>query len=236
MLPEIKPIPGFIGYGASRDGQIWTERSQWGAGPEGVYRLMKVQTTRAGYLRAQLMVDGKQKKVAVHRATLAAWVGEIPEGMQINHLNGNKADNNIGNLEVTTAAENSRHAVRTGLRHPRQGEAVTHLVKLTRDQVGIIFDARVMGYKHREIAQMVGTTRANVGAILRGKSWRHLERDIAPQRYSPKQLTDDQVRGVIAKVSGGELQKHVAEELGISRSVVCNIVNGKHWKHLGATA
>lgn len=52
-----------------------------------------------------------------HRMIWASVHGPIPDGMQINHINGIKTDNRIENLELVTASENTKHAYRLGLRN-----------------------------------------------------------------------------------------------------------------------
>ena len=53
--------------------------------------------------------------VAVHRVIWERVNGPIPEGMEINHLNGIKDDNRLENLEVVTHSDNVKHAHKTGL-------------------------------------------------------------------------------------------------------------------------
>lgn len=51
-----------------------------------------------------------------HRMIWESVHGPIPQGMQINHINGIKTDNRIVNLELVTPSENTKHAYRLGLR------------------------------------------------------------------------------------------------------------------------
>ena len=50
------------------------------------------------------------KSIAAHRILYETWVGQIPEGMTINHKSGVKLQNTIENIEVMTQSENSKHA------------------------------------------------------------------------------------------------------------------------------
>lgn len=64
-----------------------------------------------GYIRIQRNKIGWQ----AHRLVWEAVHGPIPDGLQINHINGIKSDNRISNLEVVSASENAKHSYRTGL-------------------------------------------------------------------------------------------------------------------------
>lgn len=46
----------------------------------------------------------------VHRLVVEAFIGEIPEKMEVNHLDGNKINNDISNLEICTRSDNMLHA------------------------------------------------------------------------------------------------------------------------------
>lgn len=66
---------------------------------------------RSGYIQIQR----GQRHWMAHRLIWEATNGPIPEGMEINHINGIKNDNRLANLEVVTRSENARHAYRVGL-------------------------------------------------------------------------------------------------------------------------
>lgn len=68
--------------------------------------------TNSGYLQFGL----DNKNVYVHRIVYETFVGVIPKGYDINHIDGNKLNNNVSNLEAVTRSENQKHAARIGLR------------------------------------------------------------------------------------------------------------------------
>lgn len=86
-----------------------------------------------GYPHVTLKINGKPKTILMHRLIMDSFFG-IPDGMQINHIDGNPGNNNIDNLEICTASQNSQHAVDTGLKEIRYGERSNNH-KLTWDQV-----------------------------------------------------------------------------------------------------
>lgn len=77
-------------------------------------RILKTSKTENGYLRVGLRVEGKQKLFLVHRI-VALVFNPIPNSseMQINHVNENKEDNSLVNLEWTTPKENTNYGSRT---------------------------------------------------------------------------------------------------------------------------
>ena len=72
--------------------------------------------SKAGYLMVKMEWQGKPFLLAAHRGAFTVLIGPIHPGMDVNHLDGNKANNNPSNLEQVTRSENHRHAHRTGLR------------------------------------------------------------------------------------------------------------------------
>ena len=72
-------------------------------------RILKPRTNKGGYLQVVLCTGGKQKTLTVHRLVAAAF-HDNPEGKpQVNHINEDKTDNRVSNLEWATARENINH-------------------------------------------------------------------------------------------------------------------------------
>lgn len=68
-----------------------------------------------GYHRICLTKDGKQKHYFVHRLVAIAFMGEQDHYEVVNHINGNKLDNRVENLEFCTQSHNVKEAYRLGL-------------------------------------------------------------------------------------------------------------------------
>ena len=63
------------------------------------------------YAYVDMFVAGKQKHINIHRLVYTAWVGEIQEGMQINHKDDNSLNNNYLNLYAGTQKDNIRDCI-----------------------------------------------------------------------------------------------------------------------------
>lgn len=117
-------------------------------------------------------LDGKKRTFRVHRLVMMAFNPvENMDELEVNHLDGNKKNNKLENLEWCTASENQKHAFKTGLQKARKGES-SNFARLTEEDVKQVFELRRQGLLQREIAEIVGCTPSNISAILRGKSWK----------------------------------------------------------------
>ena len=117
-------------------------------------------------------LDGSKRTFRVHRLVMMAFnpVENMNE-LEVNHIDGNKKNNKLENLEWCTASENQIHAFKTGLNKPRKGEE-SNFSKLTEDDVKKVFELREKGLLQKEIAEIVGCTKSNISCILRKKSWK----------------------------------------------------------------
>jgi len=79
--------------------------------------------TSSKYARVTIRVDGKSKRFSVHRIVAEAFIDNPDNKPCVNHIDGNKLNNNSDNLEWCTHKENTKHAFDTGLSVGMKGEA-----------------------------------------------------------------------------------------------------------------
>lgn len=77
-------------------------------------KILKPSVTR-GYYRIVLSKGGDKKNVSLHRVVLSSFVKCIDNSLVVNHIDGNKLNNCIDNLEWVTRSENQIHAYKLGL-------------------------------------------------------------------------------------------------------------------------
>lgn len=69
-----------------------------------------------------MSVNGERIQAYAHRLVAEAFIGPLPDGKEVDHLNSKKDDNRASNLTYVTPKENTRKAHRDGLCHPRSGD------------------------------------------------------------------------------------------------------------------
>ena len=100
-------------------------------------KLLKPKKTEDGYLFVTLSKNGVKKTFYINRLVYSTFVEEIPEGMQVNHIDENKENNKVDNLNLMTSKENinwGTHNSRVAAaltNHPQRSKAVEAVDKVT---------------------------------------------------------------------------------------------------------
>ena len=122
------------------------------------------------YLQVGFYPADDRRYVYAHRVVyLWASGRDIPEGMQVNHRDGDKHNNHPDNLELVTRSQNGLHATRElGVnRGEKHGAA-----RLTRQQVEEIRAAT--DTTQAELATEYGVHHTTISLIVSGKTWKHV--------------------------------------------------------------
>ena len=85
--------------------------------------ILKQTNTTTGYKKVELAKDGKKKSLRVHRLVATAFIPNPMNKPYINHIDGNRINNCVENLEWCTQHENVVHAYETGL------NKISHITK-----------------------------------------------------------------------------------------------------------
>jgi len=128
----------------------------------GVMKEAPIRLDKDGYG----LVTINKKTYRVHRLIWTFFNGPIPNGLQINHKDGDKLNNNLANLELMTYQENLDHAILTGLRIVRYGTDLSWGKFSTEDKQDIK-DWYKVGYLQSEIAKAYNVTQSGISYVIR---------------------------------------------------------------------
>ena len=133
---------------------------------------IKPYKTKCGYLLVELKCDLRIKE-SVHRLVLETFNPiEHMENYQVNHIDGNKINNNLDNLEWVTRSENMQHAMSIGLFNPHERCGEKHpMCKLTYNEVRQIRDLiNNKVYTQHEIALIYNVSDTTISEIKTGRT------------------------------------------------------------------
>lgn len=120
-----------------------------------------------GYNDICLSKDGKVSYHKIHRLVALTFIPNPENKPCVNHINCNKRDNHINNLEWVTYKENMQHAIKNNLCRSAENHKNS---KLKNSDIGIIKYLKGK-LSHSDIAYMFGITRTVITQILNNKAW-----------------------------------------------------------------
>ena len=149
-------------YYITDDGKVWSERTQ---------KFLSFQYDKNGYVKVQMRsTDNKSHRYSVHRLVLENFKPvENMGNLQVNHIDGDKKNNNLTNLEWTTSEENIRHAIDNNLRATINGAS-----KLTPEQVIEIYRRATNGERNIDLGKEFNIHPDQVGRIKNKKAWKEI--------------------------------------------------------------
>ena len=100
-----KPIAGYDGYEVSSLGRVRSMKHK-------KVKILKPGNAGYGYLAVNLCKNGKVKYMKVHRLVAEAFIPNPQNLETVNHIDEDKTNNNVNNLEWMTQADNNRYGTR----------------------------------------------------------------------------------------------------------------------------
>lgn len=172
-----RSVVGYEGcYLVSDTGLIYSEaRTEFvkSSRTKGHYRyrnsgLIKTQISKAGYKQVGLSIDGKCKRLTVHRIVAMAFVPN-PLGLkEVNHKDGNRLNNHVDNLEWVSRSQNSLHSTRV---LGKNRGVDNNFTKLTEKEVLNIKFLLELGESQTYIAKLYNVSNHAIFRIQHGYNW-----------------------------------------------------------------
>ena len=96
-MSKIKKVPGFENYSVSNDGRVFSQRGE-----------LKPSTS-TGYASVKFSNGAEKQNHQVHRLVASLFIPNRKNLEIVNHIDGNKLNNDVSNLEWVTRKGNARH-------------------------------------------------------------------------------------------------------------------------------
>lgn len=177
-------------YQLSEDGRVYSNTTK---------KFMKTREDRDGYETITLKNSNNgSSSFGVHRLKLIVFKPiENMEEMQVNHIDGNKKNNSLENLEWVTVTENLKHAKDTGL-NKCLGEG-HHNASINESDVIEIIEMIKKNISAREICEKFNCSKQVVSQIRNKRTWTHLTKDIDFSQYeitNTKTYSSEQIEAI----------------------------------------
>jgi len=164
MKEKWRPVVGYEDlYAISNLGRLHSNRAE---------RVMKPAPDNDGYYKTMLCRDRHRLSVSIHRLVAQAFIPNPENKKQVNHIDGNKQNNCVENLEWCTQKENIHHAFKIGLRPVGEDRVYSKL-----DNSGIRLIKLLRGRKipMQSIGVILGVSYTTISGVIHGRSWKHLK-------------------------------------------------------------
>lgn len=182
---------------ADKDGTIYKRYS------DGKMRKAEQSTVSSGYKVVNVVVGNKRRNLVTHRIVAKTYIPNPENKPQVNHIDGDKQNNHVNNLEWCTAKENAHHAIyELAPKCPDCG-------KSTRTSDGICPMCRLERYRRQK-----------------GRKVENFNKEI--KRINTKDISINERNEIITYlVEKGHSQQMIGKEFGISRQRIYQIIKNK---------
>jgi hypothetical protein len=144
----------------------------------GFKKALSPKTKSNGYKEVQIYINKKPIMKYVHRLVAEYWIGKIPKGYNVNHIDGDKSNNCVENLEIVTPSENSLHSyhvlgnkapVFQGDKHP-----MTKLTKEDVSEIRYLYDESILSTNdiHKMFHDLISLSALR--KICYRSTWKHI--------------------------------------------------------------
>jgi hypothetical protein len=164
---------GLSNYTITSDGKVWNNEMCWWLNP---------MIDESGYVRISVSTDlGAHTYYRVHRLVAMAFIPNFENHPEVNHVNGNKQDNSVINLDWVSHAENVEHARRNSLVPG----------SLTKDEVVHVCELLEAGYSSDTVRKVTGYSPVSIYRIARGKSYTEISAKYNVSNRTKNRSIDD---------------------------------------------
>ena len=186
------------------------------------------------YDKVKLQLKNKTYTKAVHRLVAETFL-EKPLGKnEVNHIDGNKRNNSVDNLEWVSHLENMQHASIVGLMSSGSNHASAKLSEEDVAEIRLLFS---QGVCDNDIVKEFGISPGTAAKIRYRQTWKNVLRELVyPEKSTSIHCATNKLCGEnIPKIrklhEEGVKNRQIGEQFGVAPATISNILLGKTWKN-----
>jgi hypothetical protein len=209
-------------YLISTDGDVWSNKTN---------RILKGIDDGNGYLAVS--IDGV--KIKVHRLVAITFIPNRDiEALTVNHIDGNKLNNSVANLEWLSQSNNIKHAWKSQL--CKSGDLCTSSILSESDVIEIKKLFVEYTLNNTEIGQLFGVAKGTISKIRSLHTWREVSPELifnanSPDKTNAKKLTGDDIPKIRQKYREGLSLADIGRLFNVHSGTISGIISGKTWKN-----
>lgn len=130
-------------------------------------KILKNHISKTGYFVTDLKNNNERKTFKIHRLIAFAFIDKVIGKEYVNHIDGNKLNNNIDNLEWCTIQENNKHAEKLGLKNDSGINNSKSKLKIED-----VFFIRNSNLKLKELSNIYNLNESTISKIILRKTYK----------------------------------------------------------------
>lgn len=166
--------------------------------------------TNSGYLRVS--------KHRIHRTLAETFIPNLENKPEVNHIDGNRLNNSLDNLEWVTSSENTEHMLKTG-----RGN-----IKIKRSDIPKIVEQYNNRVSRQELAKQYGVTPKAITNVLKGEVASHIERPNLKRSTKYKLTLVEEQKIKQEYLEGNITQEQLAKKYKVGRTTIGRILYDKN--------
>lgn len=228
MIEEWRNIKGVHSdYLVSNTGRVKSVNKKWSK------RDIKIVKPflNTGYNRVAIKNNiGDRKKYLVHRLVAMAFLSKKDHHTQVNHIDGDKLNNNLNNLEWVTSSENIKHAIKNGLLSHKHNEgSKNHMSRL--DDIQVLTIRTMHDSDLKDYAESLGVRIGTVRNAREGVTFKSLPNPIKREKNPAAKLKEMDILHIRNMLKDGLTHREIASKFNVHQSCISKIATGRRWKN-----